>query len=325
MLIKKIGFLWPAGSVKTLDLMPRHVEQIKKILPDVEVVRVDNEDDLIAKAADCDVFMTPGILTPDKFFGLAKNLKWVQCSLAGVDKLVVSLKGKGVTLTSMKGIHGKPMSEHTLGMIIAFARGFHILRDQQNQKIWKRYSDPDEILNKTVGMVGLGSIGREVARKCKLMGMRVIATKRSIVEDELVDKFYPVDKMNEMLGESDYVVVITPSTPETRHLIGEAQLRAMKPSGVLINIARGDIVDTNALIKALKEGWIKGAGLDVTDPEPLPAANELWGMPNVIISPHMAAVSPLYMDRATEVFCDNLTRYTQGKELLFLVDWNRGY
>ncbi|MGZ3357672.1 MAG: NAD(P)-dependent oxidoreductase, partial [Isosphaeraceae bacterium] len=127
------------------------------------------------------------------------------------------------------------------------------------------------------------------------------------------------------MRESDYVVITLPLTPDTYHLVGEKQLRAMKKSGYLINVARGKIVDERALIQALKEGSIAGAGLDVFETEPLPPASDLWGLPNVIISPHMSAISPYYMDRAIAVFCENLTRFAQDKELLFEVNWETGF
>ena len=327
MKIKKIGILYKVTSATPWDFEARHLETIRTALPGVEVVRFEEEADMINHGADCDVLITTPLGNPPvNFYRAAGNLKWVHGLLAGVDGfLVPELRDRRVRVTATKGIHGMPMAEHTLAMILSFSRGMHLLRDQQRNKVWKKPPSPDEIRGKTVGMIGLGAIGREIAQTLKLLGMRVVATKRKPVRDELIDRFYPVEDIAGLMRDSDYVVVIIPATAETFQLVGEAQLRAMKPSGVLINVARGSVVDEAALIKALKSGWIAGAGLDVFETEPLPPESELWAMPNVVITPHMAALSPFYIDRATAVFCDNLKRFVNDAEMLYEIDWNVGY
>ena len=199
------------------------------------------------------------------------------------------------------------------------------MREQQGQKIWKKYLEADEIHGKTVGILGLGNIGRVIAQKCKSMGMRVIALDIQPVEDTMVDRAYSVRDALSLMQESDYVVITLPLTPDTERLVGEAQLRAMKRTAYLINVARGRIVDEPALIKALAEGWIAGAGLDVFESEPLPPTSPLWSLPNVILSPHMSAISPYYMDRAIAVFCENLQRFIRGEALLYELNWDTGF
>ena len=324
--VKKIGILYRSNPTTPMEILPKHIESIRKTLPGVEVAQCETEDEMIKFGSDCEVLLTSPLITPHNFYRAATGLKWVQGILAGVDGfLVPELRDRRIIVTATKGIHGLPMAEHTLAMILGFSRGLHVLRDQQHNKLWKKYPTPSEIRGTTVGMIGLGAIGREIARTCKLMGMKVLATKRTPVNDELVDRFYPIDKLEELMRESDYVVVIIPSTPETRHIIGESQLRAMKTSAILINVSRGQVVDEAALTRALKEGWIAGAGLDVFEIEPLPQESELWGMSNVVLTPHMAAISPYYMDRAIAVFCDNLQRFARGERLLYEVDWEGGY
>jgi len=156
----------------------------------------------------------------------------------------------------------------------------------------------------------------------------VIATRRSVTQrtpGELIDELLPPSELPALLADSDFVVLSVPLTKETRHLIGEAELRAMKPTGVLINIARGAVVDEAALVRALKEGWIGGAGLDVFEREPLPPESELWGMENVILSPHLSGGTEIYNQRAVGIFCENLRRYLAGERLLNLADAERGY
>ena len=190
-----------------------------------------------------------------------------------------------------------------------------------------------------MGIVGYGSIGREVGRLGKAFGMRVLALRRSAGQAKegyasehtgdragaIPEQFYTPDQLHQMLSRCDYVVVALPLTHETKHLVGEAELRAMKASAYLVNIARGAIVDEQALVRALREGWIAGAGLDVFEREPLPDDSPLWAMDNVLISPHVAGFTPRYDERATALFVENLGRYLSGEPLLNLVDKTRGY
>ncbi len=328
MSVGTIGILYRPDPLHLhLDILPGHIETIQQTAPGATVVRASTEDELIGSGADSEILLTWGMYRPGSFCRVARNLKWVHALSAGVDGLisVPEIRDRRVRLTSTKGIHGLPIAEHTLGMMLSFARGFHILRERQRHKDWRKYLEADEIQGKTVGILGLGNIGRVVAQKCRLMGMRVIALDIRPEDHALVDHFYSVQEVIAFLRESDYVVINLPLTPDTQHIIGETQLRAMKRSAYLINVARGPIVDERALLQALKEGWIAGAGLDVFETEPLPPESELWALPNVIISPHMSAISPYYMDRAIAVFCGNLTRFAHGKELLFEFDWDSGF
>jgi phosphoglycerate dehydrogenase-like enzyme len=326
--VSRIGILYRADPMHLhLDILPEHIESIKKALPGSKIARALDESDLIQAGSDSEVLLTWGMYRPADFCRAANELKWIHALSAGVDGLlsVPEIRSRRIRVTATKGIHGLPIAEHTLGMILCLARGFHVLRERQLRKEWRKYLEADEIQGKTVGVLGLGNIGRVVAHKCKLLGMRVIALDLQPGEDKIVDRFYPARDAIALMQESDYVVITLPLTPDTHHLVGETQLRAMKKSACLINVARGKIVDERALIKALKEGWIAGAGLDVFETEPLPPTSELWGLPNVIISPHMSAISPQYMDRAIAVFCEDLTRFAQGKALLSEVNWDSGF
>jgi phosphoglycerate dehydrogenase-like enzyme len=192
---------------------------------------------------------------------------------------------------------------------------------------WSRFA-PRELSGKTVGIVGLGHIGAEVGRLAKAFGCRVIATKRSTTESHralFADEIMPAAELHRLLGESDFVVLSMPLTPETRGMIGEAELRAMKPSAVLINIARGPVTVEAALVRALQESWIAGAALDVFDEEPLPPESPFWDMDNVIVTPHISGGTEIYNQRAVEIFAANLKRYLAGEPLENVVDPARGY
>ncbi len=269
-----------------------------------------------------------GLRLPENILERAPRLKWVQTSSAGVDTLVdIKLWHSDVILTTTRGIHVIPIREHVLGMMLMFARHAPVYFANKQRKVWKQ-DLPDQLCGKTLGVVGLGKGGEGIARAARAFDMRVVVTRRRVTEQEIpavVDTLYPSDKLLEMLGESDFVVVTVALTKETRKLIGEKELRAMKPTAYIINIARGPVIDEAALTKALKEKWIAGAGLDVFEKEPLPQDSELWTLPNVIITPHVAGLMPDYNARAMEVFCENLRRYLAGQPLINVIDRTRGY
>jgi phosphoglycerate dehydrogenase-like enzyme len=269
-----------------------------------------------------------GLHFPVNILERAPRLKWVQTSSAGVDTLVgTKLWQSDVILTNVSGIHALPTREHVLGMMLMFVKHAPLYFANKQNRVWKQHM-PDQLCGKTLGVVGLGRIGGAIARAAKAFDMRVVATRRSVTGHEtspMADVLYPAGKLAEMLGESDFVVVAVALTEETRKLIGERELRAMKPTAYLINIARGPVIDEAALTRALQEGWIAGAGLDVFEKEPLPQGSELWTLPNVIITPHVAGIMSDYNARAIEVFCENLRRYLAGQPLINVIDRTRGY
>jgi len=283
---------------------------------------------LAAVLAGTEVVFTNPIIPAD-IADRAPNLRWLQLTSAGVDRLIdAPIVRSRVTVTTASGIHAVTISEYVLGAILAFAKGFlRAYRSQQESK-WAAYP-PLELEGQTLGIVGMGAIGARVADLAAAFGMRVLAMRRSVQlrtpGEGPVDEMLPPSDLPYLLAESDYVVLALPLTDESRHLIGEAQLRAMKPSAVLINIARGPIVDEPALIRALKERWIAGAALDVFEREPLPSESELWGLDNVLVTPHISGGTPRYMDRAVDLFCDNLRLYLAGEPLRNVVDPTRGY
>jgi phosphoglycerate dehydrogenase-like enzyme len=193
--------------------------------------------------------------------------------------------------------------------------------------VWKRPNIDEllEINGKTLAIVGLGAIGQEIARKAKAMDMTVIAARREMKQEPFVDRLYQSEQLLEMLAEADFVVVTLPITDQTKDLIGRKHFEAMKPTAYFINVSRGGVVQENELIRALQEKQIAGAGLDVVAIEPLPEDSPLWDMPNVIITPHLSAISPVYLDRAIQLFANNLALYVQNKPLFNLIDKARGY
>jgi phosphoglycerate dehydrogenase-like enzyme len=236
------------------------------------------------------------------------------------------------------------MGQYVMAQLLAWAhrvpRWLHYQRrNEWPDNRWDKFV-PDELRGRTLGILGYGSIGREIARLAKPFGMKILVTKRDArrLEDheyavpgtgdplaELPDRIYPAEATRSMLGECDYVVITLPLTAKTHHLLNEEMLKAMKPSAFLVNVGRGNIIEEPALVKALKKGWLAGAGLDVFETEPLPADSPLWGMENVILSPHVSGMTPAYDERATDLFAANLRRFLTGERLMNLVERERGY
>ena len=282
-----------------------------------------NLDALLAWA---DVILA--LKAPQNTIARAPKLKWIQVISAGVDRWRDTDVWKSrVIITGVSGIHATPIGEFVMALMLMFAKNAPMGLRMMETRRWHRYPTCT-LRDKTVGIVGLGHIGSEVARLSKAFGMKTIATRRSTRHPgkaRNADILLPQARMKEMLAESDYVVLSVPLTPETRHIIGEAELKAMKPTARIINIGRGPLIDEEALIRALDEGDIAGAGLDVTYTEPLPKESRLWDFDNVILSPHVSGGMENYMLRATQVFCENLRRYLNGKRLLNVVNRRRGY
>ncbi|MDP2919385.1 MAG: D-2-hydroxyacid dehydrogenase [Dehalococcoidia bacterium] len=264
---------------------------------------------------------------PVNLLARAPSLKWIQIPFAGVDRFLTDeFKRSGVTLTNASGIHATPISEFVLEMMLMFAKQAPLLFEAKQRKEWRRVQLA-VLRDKTAGVIGLGSIGQEVARLCKAFRMRVIATRRSPRSRKArnVDVLLPPSGLPRLLEESDYVAICLPLTPETRKLIGERELKMMKPTAYILNIGRGEIIDEAALVQALEEKWIAGAGLDVFATEPLPKESKLWELNNVIISPHVSGGMEDYEQHATEVFIRNLNRYVEGKKLVNVISKEKGY
>jgi len=335
----------------TIRLDEAFVEQVRAVDPRLEVSILDQEAALLfsrrplppevdreavqqrldAALADAEVLygFPPSAETAHELLARAPGLRWFQAASAGVDRLERSgFPERNVLVTNSSGVHPTPISEYVLMVMLMFAKRAQRFLRAQGERRWIRFL-PAELKGSTVGVVGMGRIGTEVARLAKAFGCRVLAIRRSATArrsgEVPADDVLPPSDLSYLLSESDYVVLAAPLTRETRHLIGAEELRAMKATAVLINISRGAVIDETALARALKEGSIGGAALDVFEREPLPEDSELWGMENVIVSPHISGGTEFYFQRAVPLFCENLRRYLDGRPLLNVVDPKRGY
>jgi phosphoglycerate dehydrogenase-like enzyme len=300
-----------------------------------EVLCVTDQEQFIARLPEAEILCSFSV--PENWRALAPNLRWLQYPGAGVDGLRPSGlldEGSPVVVTTASGMHATTISEYVFGSMLMFNWNWPQMVRLQDSHLWAKSTGwynlgGRELAGQTLGVVGMGSIGRRIAQVGRSFGMRVLGIRHSFSaeneSDPDLDQGYAPQQLQELLKQSDYVVLAIPLTPETERLIGEAELRSMKSNAYLVNIARGHVIDEQALIRALRENWIAGAGLDVTEVEPLPSNSPLYGMPNVILTPHIAGVSAHYEARLAELFADNLRRYRAGEPLLHRFDPARGY
>ena len=264
----------------------------------------------------------------DRLQILAPNVRWIQATSAGIGEMLVrrGLIDSPIMFTTAAGVHASALAEFCVMAMLVFVKDLFRLRAEQAGHRWERYC-AREVRGTTLGIVGLGNVGREVARLGAALGMRVIGTKRTIQPDGLphVEQVLPPERVSEVIRQADVLVLIVPQTSGTKRLLGEEQLRSMKRGAILINIARGAIVDEGAMIAALRDGHLAGAALDVFATEPLPADSPLWDMPNVIVSPHSASTVPGENARLTDLFCENLRRYLDGRPLINRFERDRLY
>jgi phosphoglycerate dehydrogenase-like enzyme len=275
---------------------------------------------------DAEILLTMGRLDPE-IMERAPKLRWVQSLSAGIDKLPLeSFIRRNIIVTNGKGVHTVQMSEFTLGVMLQWVRSTNKILKHQQEKIWDSKLSLDELYGKTIGILGAGAIGEAVARKCQAFDMRVIGFNRSGAAQPHFNEILSGDNgLITLLQKSDFVVLLLPSTAKTRHLIKREQLQQMKSSAFLINIARGDVIDEEALIEALQNGTIAGAALDVFEQEPLPEASPFWTMDNVILTPHIAGATAHYIERAAPIFYHNLKQYIAGQSLMNVVNLREGY
>lgn len=287
----------------------------------------DGADDALASA---DVLLRGSVPASvlDHLLSRAPDVRWIHSVTAGIERVATpAVRARGITVTNARGVFSRPIAEYVVMMILALARQLPQLLELQRERTWQPLRGR-ELSEMTVGIVGFGSIGAEVARLLAPFGTRVLATRRHADRgpgDATNVELHGFDQLDEVLAASDFVLVATPLTDETAGLIGAQQLQEMREHAWLINIARGRLIDEVALRRGLEAGWIGGAVLDVFDEEPLPPESPLYGTPNLIITPHTSWSSDRVLDRSIELFIDNLRRFTTGQPLRNVVDLEAGY
>jgi phosphoglycerate dehydrogenase-like enzyme len=295
----------------------RHLALLDRLPQETRIVAGETAEAFVRAAPEADALLVGAVprALVEEVFAMAPNLKWVHTMWAGLETLLFpELVESGVVLTNGRGVFSRSLAEFAITGMLWFAKDVRRMRRQQREGKWEKFTVA-ELHGQSLGIVGHGSIGRATAALAVVFGMHVRAVGKNHTPQELA----------ELLEHSDYVLVSTPLTDGTRGLIGEAELRRMKPGAVLINLGRGPVVVEAALIRALREDWIRGAVLDVYDQEPLPEGHALWGLENVLLSPHCADNTATWLDEAMEFYVDNFGRYARGEELKNIVDMRQGY
>jgi phosphoglycerate dehydrogenase-like enzyme len=264
-----------------------------------------------------------------EIFAMSPNVRWVHSKAAGLDNLLFpELIESPVPLTNGSGVFSQSLGEFALAAVLYFAKDFRRMVRNQMAGNWEPF-DVVEVTGQTAGIVGYGDIGRAAATRLRAMGLRILAVRRqgpSLYNvDPLVDQIYGPDRRLEMIARCDYLVVAAPLTPDTKGLIGEAEFAAMKPNAVVINVGRGPVIDEAAMVRALTEGRIKGAGLDVFEKEPLPEGHPFYGLENVLLSPHCADHTADWQEQAMRFFLEQFERFRTGEPLRNVVNKKQGY
>ncbi len=307
------------------ELEDRHVAQVQEVSEGVEVVRPGSKEDALAAMPGVEVIF--GGMSRE-MFRRAERLRWVQTWGAGVDGILFpEFVESEVILTSAKGTVGVHLAEHAMALLLGLTRGiaWAVRKPNWDQRMPIRLASW-ELIDRTMGIVGLGGTGRELAVRAHGFGMRVLAVDAEQIEaPDCVEACWGMDRFHDLLAESDVVGVCAPLTPETAGIFNREAFARMQAHALLINVTRGKIVDEDALMEALEQRQIGGAGLDVTPQEPLPEDHPLWRMENVIITPHVAGGSPNRQDRIVKLFCENLKRLMAGEPMLSVIDKRKGY
>lgn len=309
--------------------LERVIPELEPLYSEVEFVHCADPERLAAELAEADIYL--GWLSRDGFLA-AKKIRWIQSPSSGVDKYldIEELAEGDVILTSARGTHGACLAEHAFALILAFTRGIRQFVLEQQRHHWSNRewrASMRELNHSTLGIVGLGTVGRALALRARAFDMRVLAVDISAGEKPAcVERLDSLEGLPHLLAESEYVVVTVPLTSKTRGMIGKRELTLMKPDALLVGISRGGVIDETALIAALQEGRLGAAALDVFEEEPLPEDSPLWDLPNVLITPHVAGGSQYESAMILDIFKENLGRFLRGEfPLRNQVDKHRGF
>jgi len=315
----------PMKLLITMEFTEEQIEAIRAVSEDIEPVYAPERSRQLAEIEDAEIVLGQ---FDRELFDRSRDLRWVQTWSAGADALLFpEFVASDVLLTTSKGHVGTHLADHAIALMLALMRGLHTaIRTRTWEHRMPIRQASWEPLRLTMGILGLGGTGTEVARRATAFGMRNLAVDPELPPcPAFVEALWPTSRFPDLLAESDVLAVCAPLTSQTNGLFGRDAFRRMKPTALLINVTRGKIVDTSVLLDALRAGQIAGAGLDVTDPEPLPPDHPLWTVENAIVTPHCSGGSPLRTDRVIRLFCDNLGRFLRGESLRSAIDKEKGY
>lgn len=280
----------------------------------------------VSNLSEIEILFTYGKEIKPEIFHEMTNLKWIQLSSTGFDHLPKDyLQEKGITVTTAKGAHAEPIAEYAFSTMLYFSRKIDRFLELQEGKKWNRFDFPAELAGSSLVILGMGYIGKEIAKKALAFNTHTIGVNRSGIRSEYFDEAYPINQLDEVLPKADYLVLTLPLTSHTYHLIGREQLNLLKSTAVVINIGRGELMDESAAMEVLQANSIRGMAMDVFHHEPLPKDSPLWEMPGLLITPHMAAMTDHFLDRSIERFVKNYQLYTKGEKMMDVADFSKEY
>lgn len=313
--------------VFTAKISERHREEARKRYPGQEFVFCETIEQATDSLSDAEVIITYGNDLTDEIINECRLLEWVQVFSAGVDDMPLKmLAERKIRVTNVRGIHQIPMAEYAMGLMLQDTRQYLTYYENQKENKWDPSVRVDELHGKTLGVVGTGAIGQALAQRARAFGMKTLGANRSGKEAPGFDEVHQVERLNQLLENSDVIVVLVPLTEKTKGLFDKKAFSAMKSSALFINMARGGVVCEEALVQALREGMIRQAVSDVFQQEPLPKSSPLWELPNCLVTPHVSGLSPKYVARSMDIFYENLQRYlSRERSLLNEVGLTRGY
>ena len=340
---KHVRFERPAGKM-AIDPMSKPIVLVEcdpgeyylrnlEPIRDQADFRIGADPEFLRKnAPEADIVLAMGMKPNSlrELWPLARKVRWIHSLSAGVEKMLFpELAESPVPMTNAKGVFKRSLAEFAVLGMLYFSKRVPRLLAQQRERKWEQFN-VDWLPGRKVSIIGYGEIGRECAILAKALELKILATRRRpelLANDPIVDKAFATSELHQMLGESDYVIAAAPLTPETRHMLSDAEFQAMKSSAIVINVGRGPVIDEAALIRALQQKRIAGAALDVFEHEPLASDSPLWSMTNVLISPHCTdrTADPDWLDLAMQRFVDNFHRFVAGQPLQYVVDKKAGY
>jgi len=319
-----------AGLIKILctqNLSAKHVEQIRAAGKNIELITIRDKGEISKHIADAEVILGS---IDDNLVAQTKELKWVQTFAAGIENMSKELKDHSCVVTNMQRVYAPVIAETAIGLLLSLTRGLaqvSIPAFAQRKYVHAGDTPLIDLYGKTIGIVGMGGIGSETARRLHYgFNMRVLATDaKPLPKPDFVSELHDPEWFMQMVPQVDVLMSAAPLTAVTKQMFNSAVFSNMKPGAYFINVSRGGLVDQDALVKALKEKRIQGAGLDVTSPEPLPADSSLWTCANLVITPHNSGNAPIRQERAVALVAENVRRYSNGLPLMNVVDKVKGY
>lgn len=312
--------------VFSAKISEKHRERLTEKFPNQTFVFCESSEEVASYMEQAEVFVTYGNDVTTELIARAPKLKWISCLSAGVENFPFEqLQVKGIFVTNARGIHKIQMAEYAIAMLLQVYRNSKTIIENERKKVWEKVR-VNEITGKTMIILGTGAIGGETARLAKAFRMKTIGVSRSGKQVEHFDEVYKTDELKRILPEADFIVSVLPSTKETKHLLTYEHFDAMKESAVFLNMGRGDLFKEKDLLRAIREGVLSHAILDVFNEEPLPENHPFWEEENITVTPHISGLSPEYVKRALEIFETNLTVYeNREEEYVNIVDLSLGY